>query len=98
MTSVAEGEYGTLLRTVDLKIGEEYEIRCFKSIKTKFGQRLTVHFVDGTYMFLPPRFSEKIKTSRQVDELNAISNHFMIFGGKDDTKGGFLKLKFIVKE
>lgn len=75
----------------------EYRIVQFKLNNTRFGLRLTVHFEDF-FVWLPSRFSDKISSQDQVNELNqkaASGNYFMRYDGKDKDRKGFLLIKFI---
>lgn len=78
-----------------LEVGKKYLITEFKLVKTKFGQRLTVHFSNNNFVFLPPRFSERIRSQKQVDELNAIQEHYFVFEGVDVQEHNYFKIKFV---
>lgn len=83
----------------DLEKGE-YKVKEFRLIKTKYGNRLTVHFEDF-FVWLPPRFSAVITKFEQVDELNVKamkSNYFMQFNGKDENRKGYLIISFHTEE
>lgn len=62
----------------DLSAGE-YHIDAFRLINTKYGVSLAV-VIARQIVFLPPRFSKKIQTQQQVDELNE-ANHIMTYEG-----------------
>lgn len=86
-----------MVPTASLEVGKEYQIKHFRLMQTKFGPRLTVHFTEGIFCFLPPRFSVKIKTEEQLKELNQATDQCFKFEGKDASRGGFLKLNFYKK-
>lgn len=62
---------------------------------TKYGSRLTVYFENKQFAFLPPRFAERISTQQQIDELNALQQHYFVYEGCDVARHNFLKIKFI---
>lgn len=63
-----------------LQIGE-YIVKSFKLKETTFGLRVFVE-IDDFYLCLPPRFSDKINSSEQIDELNG-KKFKMVYGGKN---------------
>ncbi|CAD7079665.1 unnamed protein product [Hermetia illucens] len=98
LNEISQGNFDNLPTTTMLVEGKEYKIKKFKLQDTKYGTRLAIFFEEGGYYFLPQRFSENVKNRKQVKELVEIDHHYFVFEGKDKTRGGFLKLKFVQKD
>lgn len=64
----------------ELNVGE-YEIKKFALVETKFGLKVQV-FIEDFYVFLPTRFTNRINTQKQIDDLNKIPSK-MIYNGRD---------------
>lgn len=50
-----------------LELDKKYLITEFKLVKTKFGERLTVHFSNSNFIFLLPSSSERVRSQKQID-------------------------------
>lgn len=57
-----------------------YKVLSFELIDTQFGLKVFVE-TEKFKVFLPPRFSKKIKTQEAIDELNSTAM-VMIYSGK----------------
>lgn len=76
-----------------LEIGE-YIVKSFKLKETNFGLRVYVE-IDNFYLSLPPRFSDKINSAEQIDEINE-KKFKMIYGGKNPEEFNKLIIDFAV--
>lgn len=99
LKSIAEG-YGISKKFEELEIGD-YKIKCFELVKTKkFGVRLIVRMEDF-FVWLPPRFSDKINSNQLLVDMNkkaSENNFYMRYNGKDIDQHGKILLDFIEKE
>lgn len=75
----------------DLAVGT-YIVKSFKTKNTMYGLRVLVE-IDDFHLSLPPRFSDKINSEEQIEELNA-KKWKMIYGGKDVAEFNKLILDF----
>lgn len=74
-----------------LEVGE-YIVKSFKLKETNFGLRVYVE-IDDFYLSLPPRFSDKINSAEQIDDIND-KKFKMIYKGKNPEEFNKLMIDF----
>lgn len=83
---------GKIKKFDNLSIGE-YFVKSFKLKETQFGLRVYVE-IDDFYLVLPARFSDKINSTEQLEELN--ENKFkMVYKGKNKDEFNKLMIDFV---
>lgn len=83
---------GRIKKFDNLPIGE-YLVKSFKLKVTQFGLRVYVE-IDDFYVVLPARFSDKINSAEQLEELNG--NKFkMVYKGKNKEEFNKLMIDFV---
>lgn len=83
---------GKIKKFDDLSIGE-YFVKSFKLKETQFGLRVYVE-IDDFYLVLPARFSDKVNSVEQLEEIN--ENKFkMIYKGKNKDEYNKLMIDFV---
>lgn len=90
-SSVAK-KVSRIKRFDDLAVGT-YIVKSFKMKNTMYGLRVLVE-IDNFHLSLPPRFSDKINSEEQIEELN-VKKWKMVYGGKDAEEFNKLILDFI---
>lgn len=84
-------EGGDYMSFEKLTVGE-YKVQKFELIGTQYGQRIRVTCEDF-FVYLPSRFSLRIGTQLQIDELNG-KKYLMVYKGKDSNYNNRIMLDF----
>lgn len=83
---------GKIRKFDNLPIGE-YLVKSFSLKENQFGIRVYVE-IDDFYLVLPARFSDKINSAEQLEELN--ENKFkMVYNGKNKNEFNKLMMDFV---
>lgn len=70
----------------------EYLVKTFSLKKTVFGLRLCAE-IDDFYLNLPPRYTDKVNSDEQLDDINS-KQWKMVYSGKNRDQGNKLMIDF----
>lgn len=87
---------GEKVKKFDDLANGEYLVKSFKLKETPFGLRLYAQ-IDDFYLILPPRYTDKINSGEQVQELNE-KKMKMVYNGKNKDEFNKLMIDFKLLE